>query len=42
MLSKFLEEFPATIDETDKLLTRNKIFIERNREIGVLSRGGRD
>jgi len=38
MLRKFLDEFPATIDETDKLLTRNRIFIERNREIGVLSR----
>ena len=38
MLRKFLEDFPATVDEIDKLLTRNKIFIERNRDIGVLSR----
>jgi NADH-quinone oxidoreductase subunit D len=38
MLRKFLMEFPATIDEVDKLLTRNRIFVERNRDIGVLSR----
>ena len=38
MLRKFLEDFPTTIDEVDKLLTRNKIFIERNRDIGVLSK----
>jgi len=37
MMRKFLKDLPATIDEVDKLLTRNKIFIERNREIGVLS-----
>jgi NADH-quinone oxidoreductase subunit D len=38
MLRKFLADFPATIDEVDKLLTRNRIFIERNRDIGVLRR----
>jgi len=38
MARKFLKEFPATIDEVDKLLTRNRIFIERNRDIGVLSK----
>ncbi len=38
MLRKFLKEFPATLDEVDKLLTRNKIFIERTREIGVLTK----
>jgi NADH-quinone oxidoreductase subunit D len=36
MLRKFLKEFPATIDETDKLLTRNRIFCERVRGVGVL------
>ena len=36
MLRKFLKELPATIDEVDKLLTRNRIFTERTREIGVL------
>ena len=38
MLQKFLDEFPTTLNEVDKLLTRNKIFIERNRDVGVLSR----
>jgi NADH-quinone oxidoreductase subunit D len=35
---QFLKELPATLDEVDKLLTRNKIFLDRNRDIGVLSR----
>ena len=38
MCRKFINELPATIDETDKLLTRNKIFVERNREVAVLSK----
>ncbi len=38
MLRKFLAEFPATIDEVDKLLTRNRIFCERTRGIGVLTK----
>ncbi len=38
MCRKFIEELPATIDEVDRLLTRNKIFIERNKDIAVLSR----
>lgn len=38
MCRKFIAELPATIDETDKLLTRNKIFIERNRNVAVLSK----
>lgn len=38
MLRKFLEDLPATIDETDKLLTRNKIFTERTRDVGVISK----
>jgi NADH-quinone oxidoreductase subunit D len=38
MVRAFLREFPATVAEMDKLLTRNKIFIERNRDIGILSK----
>jgi NADH-quinone oxidoreductase subunit D len=38
MLRKFLQELPATIDEVDKLLTRNKIFTERTRGIGILKK----
>jgi NADH-quinone oxidoreductase subunit D len=35
---KFLGEVVTNIDETEKLLTRNKIFVDRNRDIGVISR----
>jgi NADH-quinone oxidoreductase subunit D len=38
MLRKFLKELPATIEEVDKLLTRNKIFVERNRDVGILTK----
>lgn len=38
MLRKFLAEAPATIDEVDKLLTRNRIFTERTCGIGVLKK----
>jgi len=38
MCRQFLTELPVTIDEVDKLLTRNKIFVERNRGIAVLSK----
>jgi len=38
MLRQFLDEIPAAIDETDKLLSRNKIFLARTKDIGVLSR----
>ena len=33
----FLDDFPQRIDEYESLLTRNPIFIERTRNIGVLS-----
>jgi NADH-quinone oxidoreductase subunit D len=35
---QFLGEVVVNIDETEKLLTRNKIFVDRNRDIGVISR----
>ena len=35
---KFLGEVVVNIDETEKLLTRNKIFVDRNRDIGVIAR----
>lgn len=34
---KFIKEFPPTHAEIDKLLTRNRIFIDRTKGIGVLS-----
>lgn len=38
MCRQFLAEVPKCIDEVDKLLTRNKIFLNRTRGIGVLSK----
>jgi NADH-quinone oxidoreductase subunit D len=37
-LTKFLDELPAQIDEIDQLLTRNKIFLDRTRDIGIIPR----
>jgi NADH-quinone oxidoreductase subunit D len=34
----FVEQFKGKIDELDKLLTRNKIFIDRNQGIGIISK----
>ena len=34
----FVEQFKGKIDELDHLLTRNKIFIDRNKGIGIISR----
>ena len=35
---KFVEQFKGKIDELDSLLTRNKIFIDRNKGIGIISK----
>jgi NADH-quinone oxidoreductase subunit D len=35
---EFVEQFKAKIDELDNLLTRNKIFVDRNKGIGIISR----
>ena len=35
---KFCEEVVVTIDETETLLTRNRIFVDRTQGIGVISR----
>ena len=37
-LRKFLDEFPPVLDETDNLLTRNRIFVDRTRDVGVISK----
>ena len=37
-LKAFLKDVPETIDEVDRLLTRNRIFVERTKGIGVLLR----
>src|SRR4030081_3620301 len=35
---KFLEEVVVNFDESEKLLTRNRIFVDRTRDVGVISR----
>lgn len=35
---KFLEELPPVLDEIDKLLSRNRIFVDRLRDVGVISK----
>jgi NADH-quinone oxidoreductase subunit D len=37
-LEKFLDDFIPQLDEVDKLLTRNRIFVDRTRGIGVIPR----
>ena len=37
-LGKFLDEVEVNFDETDALLTRNPIFLERTQDVGVISR----
>jgi len=36
MLREFLKTFPPALDETDRLLTRNRIFVDRTRDVGVI------
>ncbi len=38
MLRDFLDEFGPALDEMDKLLTRNKIFVDRTKDIGVITK----
>lgn len=35
---KFLQEVVVNFEETEKLLTRNRIFVDRTRDVGVISR----
>ena len=35
---EFVEQFKGKIDELDTLLTRNKIFVDRSKGIGIISR----
>jgi NADH-quinone oxidoreductase subunit D len=37
-LENFLDGFIPQLDEVDKLLTRNRIFVDRTRDIGVIPR----
>jgi len=35
---QFLRDFPATLDDMQRLLNRNRIFVDRTRGVGVLTR----
>lgn len=37
-LSKFLDEVEPVIGEIDKLLSRNKIFVDRTRDVGIIEK----
>ncbi|MDQ6808636.1 MAG: NADH dehydrogenase (quinone) subunit D [Verrucomicrobiota bacterium] len=37
-LETFLDKFIPQLDEVDKLLTRNRIFVDRTRDVGVIPR----
>lgn len=37
-LRQFLDECEKTVDEVDKLLTRNKIFLMRTKDVGIISK----
>ncbi len=34
----FLKEFPATLDDMERLLNRNRIFVDRTKDVGLLSK----
>lgn len=38
MLRDFLETFPPAFEEVDKLITRNRIFVDRTKDVGIISR----
>jgi NADH dehydrogenase I D subunit len=38
MARQFLETFPELLGEVEKLLTRNRIWVDRNRDVGVITR----
>jgi NADH-quinone oxidoreductase subunit D len=37
-LRKFLKELPLVVDEMDNLLSRNRIFVDRTKDIGVITK----
>jgi NADH-quinone oxidoreductase subunit D len=37
-LERFMDDFIPQLDEIDKLLTRNRIFVDRTRDVGVIPR----
>jgi NADH-quinone oxidoreductase subunit D len=38
VVRKFLDEFPAILDESDNLLSRNRIWMERTQGVGIITK----
>ncbi len=38
LLVKFLDEFIPSLNETDALLTRNRIFVDRTKDVGIITK----
>ena len=38
MVRKFLDEFIPSLDEVDALLSRNRIFVDRTKDVGVITK----
>lgn len=38
MLEEFLRTFPPAFEEADKLITRNRIFVDRTKDVGIISK----
>ena len=34
----FIRDFPATLEDMERLLNRNRIFVDRTRDVGIISR----
>jgi NADH-quinone oxidoreductase subunit D len=39
-VAEFLDYFPPKIDEYERLLTKNQIWLKRTKNVGIISRGG--
>jgi len=37
-IRQFLKEFPKTVDDMERLLNRNRIFVDRTKDVGILTR----
>lgn len=38
LLKKFLEELPPVVDELDALLSKNRIFVDRSKDVGTITK----
>src|SRR6266853_4004801 len=38
LLKKFLAELPPVIDDVDRMISRNRIFVDRTKDVGIISK----